>query len=147
MSYALTIDKTVATVLPYLDHPLMLHATRHAEHKMVAPGETILQQGDQVDYFYMVADGEVDIVIKRPSAPEMNIARLGPGQFFGEVEMLHDTQSIASVHASQSPVDLVMVPKSIFNKLINESTIVEEKMRQVAQNRREENQTHSQGNA
>lgn len=141
------IDKTVASVLPYLDHPLMLQATRHAEHKLITPGETILRQGDQVDYFYMVAEGEVDIVINRPGAPEMNVARLGPGQFFGEVEMLHDTQSLASVHAANMPVDLVMVPKSIFTNLLTESAVAEEKMRQVAHSRRTENESHSKRNA
>lgn len=137
------IDKTVASALPYLDHPLMLQATRLAEHKMVAPGETILQQGDQVDYFYMVAKGEVDIVIKRPPAPEMNVARLGPGQFFGEVEMLHDTKSIASVQAANTSVELVMVSKIFFHELLKESAVTEDRVRQIAQNRREENLRYS----
>lgn len=138
------IDKTVASALPYLDHPMMLLATRLAEHKIIAPGETILQQGDQVEYFYMVAKGEVDIVIRRPPDPEMNVARLGPGQFFGEVEMLHDTKSIASVKATNTPVELVMVSKIFFHELLKESAVTEDRMRQIAQNRREENLRYSQ---
>jgi CRP-like cAMP-binding protein len=77
----------------------------------------------------------------------MNVARLGPGQFFGEVEMMHDTQSIASVHAAESAVELVLVPKTVFQKLLSESTTAEDKMRQIAHSRREENLTHSRRNA
>jgi len=91
----------------------------------------------------MVAKGEVDIVIRRPPAPEMNVARLGPGQFFGEVEMLHDTKSIASVQAANTPVELVMVSKIFFHELLKESAVTEDRMRQIAQNRREENLRYS----
>ena len=33
----------------------------------------------------MIVSGEVEIVVKNEQSKEMPLARLGPGQFFGEV--------------------------------------------------------------
>ena len=40
------IDQTVARALPFLSHPQMLAATKRAKKQKVAPGATILQQGE-----------------------------------------------------------------------------------------------------
>ncbi|HMK08599.1 MAG TPA: ATP-binding cassette domain-containing protein, partial [Anaerolineales bacterium] len=80
------IDPAVARALPFLSHPQMLAATRRAEKRTYAGGTTILRQGDPVDHFFMVASGEVEVVLGQGNSGELRLARLGPGQFFGEVE-------------------------------------------------------------
>ncbi|MCA9923254.1 MAG: ATP-binding cassette domain-containing protein, partial [Anaerolineales bacterium] len=54
------IDSTVAKVMPSLEHHLMLEATHTLEKRLYASGQPIIQQGEPVDYFYMVEDGQVD---------------------------------------------------------------------------------------
>ncbi len=56
------IDQTVARALPFLSHPQMLAATKQARKQKVAAGETILQQGESVEHFFMIESGEVEIV-------------------------------------------------------------------------------------
>jgi len=139
------IDKTVARVLSCLDHPLMLHATRQAERRTMSPEETIVRQGEPVSHFYMVVDGAVDIVIQRGNQ-EMNVARLGPGQFFGEVELISDRHSIASVQVAESqPVELALLSKDLFHKLIKQSPPTEAEIRRVAEVRQAENLTYGAG--
>ena len=45
----------------------------------------------------MIVSGEVEIVATNDHSKEMQLARLGPGQFFGEVELTQGGHSIARV--------------------------------------------------
>ncbi|HID51675.1 MAG TPA: ATP-binding cassette domain-containing protein [Anaerolineae bacterium] len=138
------IDETIANALPLLDHPLMLHATRHAEKKTYAPGEIIVQQGQPVTDFYMVAEGAVDVVIDSPHYPETVLATLGKNQFFGEVELVGDKNAIATVRAAQDkPVTLSALPQKLFYYLLDQSPPVKEELKHVADTRHQENITGS----
>jgi len=134
------IDDTVARALPLLDHPQMLDATHRAKTRRCEPGTTIIQQGDLVENFFMVRSGEVDIVLTRDGYPEMCLARLGPGQFFGEVELTKGVNSVASARAAESgPVELALLDKEDFTDLLNNSVPTERAITAVAQDRLREN--------
>ncbi len=134
------IDDLVARALPLLSHPEMLKATHQAEKRQYEPGSLILQQGKQVDHFFMIASGEVDVVLNSPGCPEITLARLGEGQFFGEVELLHSENSIASVRAATTgPVELSLLSKNGFRQLLGGSPSTQEMVAKVARTRREEN--------
>jgi ABC-type lipoprotein export system ATPase subunit len=134
------VDDLVARALPLLSHPLMLAATHEAERRIYEPGAVILAQGQAVDHFFMIASGEVDIVLSSPGCPEMSLARLGEGQFFGEVELLHGQGSIASARAGTSgPVELSLLPKNGFQRLLQQSRSTQEMVAEVARQRQAEN--------
>jgi putative ABC transport system ATP-binding protein len=134
------IDEAIARSLPLLNHPQMLKATHQAEQKIYQPGATIVEQGLPIEHFFMIADGEVDVVLNNPGCPEMALARLGKGQFFGEVELLHNEDSIASERASLSePVKLSLLPKAVFENLLEISPDTQDVIEQVAQKRLSEN--------
>ena len=140
------IDDTIARALPLLNHPQMLQATYQAEKRVYQPRETIIHQGQQLEYFFMVASGEVEIVLSNPGCPEISLARFGRGQFFGEVELMHTKNSIASVRAApDSPVELCLLPKEVFYQLLRESPSTSLLIDKVAKNRLEENRA-SNGN-
>ena len=102
-------------------------------------GETV-RQGQPVDQFFMIARGEIDIVLDSPGCPEMVLACLGPGQFFGEVELLHSGNSIASVRAAPTgPVELSLLSKNGFQRLLGGSPPTQEMIAQVARKRLAEN--------
>ena len=141
------IDQSVIASLPFLDHPQMLSASHHSIKQTYTPGSTILHQGEQVDHFYMVINGGVEILINT-NIPETRVARLGPGQFFGEVELIQGLQSIASVRAcSEEPAELAMISKDEFLKLIGTSSLMQDALDRVVELRKKENQvvivTHS----
>ncbi len=133
------IDQTVARALPFLSHPQMLAATKRAEKKVVAPGETVLQQGAPVEHFFMIESGEVEIVVKNEQSKVMRLARLGPGQFFGEVELTQGGHSIASVQGARSGAEVALLPKEIFYELIDGSPLTRHAIKEIAATRLAEN--------
>jgi ABC-type lipoprotein export system ATPase subunit len=133
------IDQTVALALPYLSHPDMLAATHQAKKQQFAPKTTILRQGESVENFYMIVSGEVDIMADDDQANEMRLACLGPGQFFGEVELTQGGHSIASVQAARRGAEVALLPKDIFNNLIAGSSLTHKAIQDVAASRLAEN--------
>jgi ABC-type lipoprotein export system ATPase subunit len=133
------IDQTVARALPYLSHPQMLAATHRSQKRKVAPGETILQQGESVEHFFMVESGEVEIVAQNNQSKEIRLACLGHGQFFGEVELTRGGQSIARVRGARDGAELALLPKDIFYELIDGSPLTRNAIDQIAATRFAEN--------
>ena len=64
------IDQTVSRALPFLSHPQMLAATHQAKKKKFAPKALILSQRKQVDHFFMIDEGEVEVVLNTGKANE-----------------------------------------------------------------------------
>ena len=136
------VDETVARCLPLLAHRQMLEATRQLEHSSHQPGSTILQQGQHVDNFFMVERGAVEVVLCSPKNKDTHIARLGPGQFFGEIELVQGGQSIACIRAaSDGPVELAALRRDAFVKLLGDSPLTEEMIGRIVQMRLQENRT------
>jgi ABC-type lipoprotein export system ATPase subunit len=133
------IDQAVALALPFLSHPEMLAATHQAKKQQFTPKTTILRQGESVDYFYMVVDGEVDIMVNNEQTSEMRLACLGPGQFFGEVELTQGGESIASVRAARRGAKVALLPRDTFYKLIEGSPLTRNAIQDVATTRLAEN--------
>ncbi|MGB8213710.1 MAG: ATP-binding cassette domain-containing protein [Anaerolineales bacterium] len=136
------IDETVAQCLALLDHHQMLEATRQLEYFTYQPGSAVLQADQHVDYFFMIKSGAVEVVLQRGShkGEGISIARIGPGQFFGEIELVRGGQSIASIRAApEEPVELVALHRAAFQKLVNESPLTEDALSKIVQARLAEN--------
>ena len=139
------IDETVASCLPLLRHQQMLDVTHQLERSTFQPGSNIIQQGQHVDYFFMIVRGEVEVILCGKKQKDMTIARLGPGQFFGEVELMRGGKSIASIRAtSEGAVELVALHRDPFIKLLGESSMTEETLGKLVQIRIEENRAADQ---
>jgi energy-coupling factor transporter ATP-binding protein EcfA2 len=145
------IDETVAQCLSLLDHRQMLEATRQLEHLTYPANSAILQTGQHVDYFFMIKSGVVEVVLQSGEFTSaegtgagqndgVTIARMGPGHFFGEIELVRGGQSIASIQAAtDGPVELVALHREPFKKLVSESPLTEEAIGRIVQLRLAEN--------
>jgi ABC-type lipoprotein export system ATPase subunit len=139
------IDETVGRALPLLTHAQMLRVSRLLEHRDYAPGEMILRRGEHVDKFYMIATGQVDIILQKAlNKKELTVATLGAGEFFGEVELIHGGDSIAGVRASEEgPVRLAVLPHKEFNEMLKGSPLTEEALCKIVKARLEQNRSAS----
>ena len=128
------IDETVARCLPLLNHTQMLEVTRRLEKFEYQPGTILLQKDQHVDYFYMIARGRVEVSLSNAHGHNDTLARLGPGEFFGEIECLQGGGSIACIRATDDgPVELVALHREQFLKLVGQSPLTGEALGNVVQ--------------
>lgn len=81
-------------LLGALSLPALETVARQLDHAVVPSGETVFEQGDPGDRFYVVVAGTAEVVGDgRP------ITRLGPGESFGEIALLRRVPRTATVRA------------------------------------------------
>ncbi len=129
------IDESISRSLPKLRHRHMLEFTRIAEKRSYLPHETIIPRDRSVDHFFMIRDGYVEVVLQDHTPSEAVISRYGPGEFFGEAELMRDGKSIAAVRAADHSVDVLAVPRADFMRVMGESPITEEAVEEIMQKR------------
>ena len=133
------IDETVSKSLPQLRHRHMLEFSKIAEERFYQPGETIISRNQPVDYFFMIRKGQVEVVLLDKENQEYVVSHLGKGEFFGDVELLHGGKAIANVRAGGGePVEVVIIPRVDFMRVINESPITAEAIGKIVQKRLDE---------
>jgi len=128
------INETVARALPQLRHRHMLEFTKLVEERTYQPHETIIASNTNVEYFFMICKGEVEVVLQSKKA-ERIISRLGESDFFGEIELLRGGNSIANVRAGNKAVEALSLPRADFIRVMNESPITAEAVGKIIQKR------------
>ncbi len=82
------------------------------------PGEILFREGERGDVFYVVRQGQVEIIKAMGSPQESLSAIRGPGEFVGEMSLLNrDSLRTASVRAT-SPVLLWEMTRRDFDALL-----------------------------
>ncbi len=133
------VDETVARCLPRLRHRHLLEFTKLVEERIYPANETIIARNTPVEHFFMIRKGEVEVVLKDPRNSEVVISSLRPGEFFGEIELMGGGLSIANVRAaSDGPVELLVVHREDFTRVIEQSPITAEAIEKIVQQRLEE---------
>ena len=80
----------------------------HVKKRHFTSGETIIREGEPGEEFFVISDGEVDVV-----RSDHEVARLGPGDFFGEVALISGEPRNATVVA-EGEVDTYVLGKTDF---------------------------------
>jgi hypothetical protein len=127
-------DDWLATVFPDLVGPVLDTLGARADRVMFTTGDTIVAEGDAADRFYIIAAGEVEISRSSPDGDEIKLAKLGRGQFFGEVGILAETKRTATVRAV-SAVELVSLTWQQFQDTLQQSDRAEREFSQIVKER------------
>ena len=130
------IDETVARCLPWLRHRHLLEFTKLVEERLYPANETILPQNAPVEHFYMIRKGEVQVSLQDTKNGEVVISNLGPGEFFGEIELMGGGLSIASVRAGASaPVEILLLHREDFKQVMERSPVTGAEIEKIVQER------------
>lgn len=68
--------------------------------KRFSAGETVFKQGDFPDRLFLIGEGEAEVVREMPDGEQIPLARLTPGEFFGEMGILGNAPRSATVKAA-----------------------------------------------
>lgn len=115
------VNEYVFRAMPTLTHQQMLHVTKELVPMTFEPGQVIMRESDPGDHFYIVTEGEVEIALKRPDGVDVVVTRLGPGKYFGEIELMQDRSAVATVRAAASGVKVAALDHADFDALLAES--------------------------
>lgn len=83
------------------------------EELAVAAGSFVYQHGDDGNYFYVVLDGEVELIARGPNNRSSTVGKIGPGGHLGESALLTGESRSICVRAV-SPVSLIRFTREFF---------------------------------
>jgi CRP-like cAMP-binding protein len=79
-------------------------------------GQAVFQEGDRGDWLYVVTEGEVEVLKLNGTGTSTSLRRLGVGECFGEIALVHDKPRTATVRAVK-PTNVLAVDREAFQAL------------------------------
>jgi uncharacterized protein YhbP (UPF0306 family) len=104
---------SIFTDLPELNADLL---TATLQTTTADAGEVIAREGAPADKFFIVVEGELEVVRGGQGAAEVE-SRLGPGDLFGEIAIMRDRPRTATVRAT-APTTLLAMEHDTFRDLV-----------------------------
>jgi len=106
---ALTLDDRKADLpfvplLSSLAAPQFAQLVGRLERLQAAEGAVVVEQGSAGDAMYMVSEGSVAVSHRPATGEPVELARLGPGAFFGEMALVSSAPRAAEVSAAEPSV-------------------------------------------
>jgi CRP-like cAMP-binding protein/Zn-dependent protease len=85
------------------------------EWMSISPGQPLMEQGQEGDAFYAIGSGQVQVV-----RDDVEVGRVGPGGYVGEIALLEDIPRTATVVA-YTPVRAFRLDRGSFERLVADS--------------------------
>ena len=132
------INETIAKSLPWLRHRHLMEFSRLAEARLYPAKTTIISQNEHLENFFIIHQGQVEVVLQDGRNNETVISRLQPGDFFGEIELLRGGRAIANIRTSgDGPVEVLTIKREDFKRVLDESPITAAEVGKIVQERLE----------
>ncbi len=112
--------REVLTTMPLLvdlDASEREHLLGSARFEQVERGRSVVRQGAPGNRFYVILEGTASVRQWRPAGGDQLVARLGSGDFFGELALLRRARRAASVIATSDLV-LMSIDRPTFDRMI-----------------------------
>jgi len=84
------------------------YASDYIDVSWFPPGFSIIEQGEPGSSLYLILSGEAEIVREEADGTRRSLARIGPGEFFGELALAHQQPRSAHVVALSAVTCLVL---------------------------------------
>jgi NADH dehydrogenase len=103
---------TLDLILPPEIVQLRVSGSQGVTREHYEPGQVVFREGDLGDCLYIILTGQAEVV-RGSGESERLVARLGPGQCFGEMALVQESRRNASVRCAQA-LDVLCLPKHEF---------------------------------
>jgi CRP-like cAMP-binding protein/cytochrome P450 len=127
---AVPSEESITAAFPGHDNSTVAEIVEAAPSRTFQQGEIIIRQGDAAEAFYIVERGIVSV-----SKDNNVVAQLGPGDYFGEIGLLHGVSRTATVTAESPSVQVLELSRERFLDLVENSDLVSCEMAAIARKR------------
>jgi CRP-like cAMP-binding protein len=100
-----------------LEDPDLLGIVGVSSNLFWPAGQRIFDKGSESEALYIILAGEVRIVDEDDAGGQVEVARIGPGDSFGELSLLLRTTHTKGAEAVED-TELMVVPKESFEELL-----------------------------
>jgi CRP-like cAMP-binding protein len=100
----------------------------------VAAGTVIVRRTEVGEALYLIVSGEAEVRSGRAGADSVSLARLGPGQYFGEIALVTGGERIADVVAL-TPMSLVRLNSEGYARFVAHGSAIQQQIATTAATR------------
>src|SRR5688572_3150227 len=95
----------------------------NSQVRSYVPGAILCRENAVEDRFYMILEGNVEVTKSINNNEEHLLKTLGPGDFFGEMALIHNAPRAATVKA-KTPLTTLELDKAGFDRVLHNSSSV-----------------------
>lgn len=88
-------------------------------------GDKLIEQGQHGEGLFVIATGEVEVIVEKEGGEKVTVANLGPGEVVGEISLLHHQPTTATVTA-RDRTGVLFLPREAFQKVLDDNASVRE---------------------
>jgi thioredoxin reductase (NADPH) len=114
--FPLPMSAPIDQVFPKLTPEQVKRVAAHGHPRAVRGDEVLVSAGDQVEAFFVVTAGSIELVRGLKGAEE-TIAVLRPGQFTGETNMLSGRQALVTLRVRE-PGEVIEMKRDVLGALV-----------------------------
>src|SRR5919204_4918936 len=133
VSHSLVQALRVVPAFASLDDATLVRVVGASANLFWSAGGLVFEQGTPSDALYIVLSGEVGIY-DVADGDESELARIGPGDFFGEFSILLHTTHTKTARATED-TELMVLPKESLQELLATNPAVGEHFRRKVEER------------
>lgn len=134
----LTQLRKVDILAPLKEEELLMLAGDLSSH-LFGKGEVVCRQGDPGSTFYIMRTGTVAVRVRGDDGVEAEVARLGPGTYFGEMSLLTG-EPRSSTCQTLEDCELLCLDRESFSVLLQENPPVAQAMSDILAARQQASQ-------
>jgi CRP-like cAMP-binding protein len=127
-------EEILAAALPHLTLDEIELMSRQLQRIELEPGELVFSQGDDADCFYIIEEGQVEIILQQTDGTTRVLAMRETGDFFGEIGLLMQGKRTATVRA-KTPARLLALEEQDFDAALQASEQTRKRISEVAERR------------
>lgn len=120
------VSEQISLTFPTLNESQLFDVAARSLQRSYRPGEVIIRQGSEADEFFILLEGEVDVMLQKAGGGNDHVAHLQRrGDYFGEIGLLHEhgKRTATVIAAGRAYTKVLVIERAAFAAMIDESRL------------------------